>query len=88
MFSYISSRFRMIQADIENVENTSRFEFDFPLKRDTLTQENPQIPIPEIVEWLNECPEGRWSYIFDLGDIWGVSFEKEEDVVLFKMRWL
>jgi hypothetical protein len=63
MFSYISSRFRMIQADIENVENTSRFEFDFPLKRDTLTQENPQIPIPEIVEWLNECPEGRWSYI-------------------------
>lgn len=88
MFSYISSRFRMIQADIENVENTSRFEFDFPLKRDTLTQENPQIPIPEIVEWLNECPEGRWSYIFDLGDIWGVSFEKEEDAVLFKMRWL
>jgi hypothetical protein len=78
----------MIQADIENVENTSRFEFDFPLKRDTLTQENPQIPIPEIVEWLNECPEGRWSYIFDLGDIWGVSFEKEEDAVLFKMRWL
>jgi hypothetical protein len=88
MFSYISSRFKMCQAEIDNVDNKLRFAYEFPLARHTLTNEMPPLPLPEVIEWLNECPEGRWSYIFDLGDIWGVSFEKEEDAIHFKMRWL
>lgn len=66
----------------------SLFEFRLPLTAQTLTSNLPQIPIAGILHWLDTIPQGRFQYIFDLGDLQGISFEKEEDAIQFKLTWL
>ncbi len=63
-------------------------KFKLPLVDQNITDDPPQRPKQEIINWLNEVPAGRFMYIFELGDLWGISFEREDDAVQFKLTWL
>ena len=65
--------------------------YEFPLTVDLLTEYNermypPQVPIADVQEWLKEI--NNWDYIFDMGCIWGIVFQNEEDATAFRLRWL
>lgn len=52
-----------------------------------LTDDMPKRLRPEILEWLQTSPIGRWEYVYELGFFVGIVFEKQEDAALFKMVW-
>lgn len=89
MMSYINSRYRMRKENlIQTHPLLDPFTYQLPLTSKTLTADTPYQPRQDVVNWLNESLTGKFQYIFDLGDLWGISFEKEEDALLFKMTWL
>lgn len=73
---------------LPNHSDGMSFKFELPLTAQTLTEDMPQRPRQDIIEWLNEVPEGRFQYIFEMGDLWGISFERESDALQFKLTWL
>ncbi|NJO63344.1 MAG: hypothetical protein HC836_35565 [Richelia sp. RM2_1_2] len=68
--------------------NDQTFIFQLPLTAQTLTETMPSRPRQDIVDWLSTTPTGKFQYIFELGDLWGISFENEEDAIQFKLTWL
>jgi hypothetical protein len=43
---------------------------------------------PELSDWLNQNITGRYRILEDNEEVWGISFQKRHDAMLFKMSWL
>lgn len=43
--------------------------------------------LPEVDEWLKNSIKGNYKIIIEMGVVWGVSFQKRQDALLFKMVW-
>lgn len=41
----------------------------------------------EFLEWLSNNLKGECLFIKEHGALWGISFELEEDALLFRLRW-
>ena len=78
----------MREENLLPVSDGTLFKFELPLTLQALTEESPQRPKDEVIAWLNDGTIGKFQYIFDMGDLVGISFEREEDAVQFKITWL
>ena len=89
ILSYTSSRFRMRVENLIPVHAESvSFEFKLPLTATILTEDAPHRPLQDIINWLDTSPQARFQWIFQLGDLTGIAFEREDDAVWFKTTWL
>lgn len=85
----LSCRFKMKRENLLPIEDPSiTYSFELPLTAITLTEDLPQRPKDDIIKWLNEVPTGKFKYIFEFGDLWGIAFELENDAVHFRITWL
>lgn len=73
--------------DIFARKKTYIYEFQFSSKKGHMTEDLPQKPTKEMTEWLDKNIKGDHKYIIELGDLWGISFQKKHDALLYKMRW-
>jgi len=41
----------------------------------------------ELLTWLKEVPTGNFKFIHESGMLWGVSFQKRSDALIYTMVW-
>lgn len=67
--------------------DSPRWPHEFYFRVDQMTSTLPQTPLVPVQQWLMSKPTGKWGYVFELGDLWGVGFERKEDADLYRADW-
>lgn len=70
-------------------DKTYVYEFEFTDKHfeEFKNPFDTKIILDELRVWLQETPTGNFKIIHESGNIWGVSFQKRSDALLYKMVW-
>ena len=67
--------------------DSPRWPHEFSFRGDQVTLDLPQFPRKPVQEWLMSKPTGRWGYVFEWGDLWGVGFEQQADADSYLRDW-
>lgn len=73
--------------DIFSRKRTYIYEYEFSHKKGHVTEDFPRRLTYEMANWLDSNIKGKYAIIRELGDIWGISFQKKNDALLYRMRW-
>lgn len=73
--------------DIFTRKKSYLYEFQFSHKKGHITQDMPRRPTKEMMNWLHENVKGDYSFIREIGELWGISFQKKKDAMLYRIRW-
>ena len=71
------------------LKREKQYIYDYELKATHFTADANMIETldHDIKNWLKNNAKGRFKYIAYDGFLWGISFQKKHDLMLFKLVW-